>query len=703
MEETANPSFYSLTLKSSEEARLEQVFSSHCTSHQKMSLYDFLILSIEKRIVSNNCPLNKIAMIFQQAANEKANLNKSRFFFAITLLARELYPSDIAPVEPMLTQILVDPMAGSSQSNLPRQDEFTKQLFTEGIVKHLEHYHRGALKVLEVYNTLNIQNRRKTVGIEEIKNKNLGITVRNFLRYCRNSSMIPHLINIETFIECVKAFAPPADKDEKVFYDSSIVIKNYETENNYHDILPLEPVIGEPELKMYHVEFILTRIALESIKDVTEPLQKVIILFDEKLKLTAENKFGPGCNVVYGEEPLDDQSYSSAEEEDKIIADYEHKLIVAGKNLRDDKDLLEVVKVMPHIPSFDELEKMMDDDRVPQVPPRQDIVPQNPPPYSLPPTLFPLPVPPDPKNQKLAAPQRPKAGKKEETAADRLKFAPLPGSFVKNLPEVSRSQKFLPLRNDLNLYPETLSRSLCNPGIGPCLIKEIFSPPSSPPDVTTLIESVLSFQNNGVYSKALEKLDEAKKLWMDIERTTILKVEIDLFFELTRGGIYESCEKDTLALGQYAGTKLISDRLPFNHPDRALVYCGLGSVLHHLGMPDLALRCYLMARKIRERTLGGDTVDTASSYNNIAVCFNELGRHQEAFVYFELSEAILDALLGPNHPRTLTVRQNIERVKRQSILSFPEYQVLWSKQMIDPFPKGGKKKKGKKGKKGKKK
>lgn len=702
MEETANPSFYSLTLKSSEEARLEQVFSSHCTSHQKMSLYDFLILSIEKRIVSNNCPLNKICLIFQQAASEKENLNKSRFFFAITLLARELYPNELAPVEPMLTQILVDPMAGSSQSNLPRQDEITKQLFTESIVKRLENYHKGILKILEVYNTLNIQNRRKTIGIEEIKNKNLGITVRNFLRYCRISLLIPHLINIETFIDCVKAFAPPADKDEKSFYDSSILIKNYETETNFLDVLPLEPVAGEPELKMYNIEFILSRIAFESNKDVTEPLQKVLILFDEKLKLNAEHRYGPGCNIVYGEEPVDDQSYSSAEEEEKIIADYEHKLIVAGKNLRDDKDLLDVIRIKPVIPTFDEIEKMMDDDRVPQVPPRQEVVQQNPPPYALPPTLFALPVPPDPKNVKPALPPKPKGGKKEETAADRLKFAPLPGSYVKKLPEVSRSQKFLPLRNESNLYPETLARSLCNPGIGPCLIKEIFSPPFSPPEVTTLIESVLSFQNNGVYSKALEKLDEAKKRWLEIERTTFLKTEIELFFELTRGAIYESCEKDPLALGQYYGTKLVSDKLPFNHPDRALVYSGMGSVLHHLGMPDLSLRCYLMARKIRERTLGGDTVDTASSYNNIAVCFNELGRFQESMVYFELSEAILDTLLGPNHPRTLTVRQNIERVKRQAVLTFPEYQVLWSKQMVDPFPKGGKKKKSKKGKKGKK-
>ena len=73
-----------------------------------------------------------------------------------------------------------------------------------------------------------------------------------------------------------------------------------------------------------------------------------------------------------------------------------------------------------------------------------------------------------------------------------------------------------------------------------------------------------------------------------------------------------------------------------------------------------------------------------------------LGRYQESFAYFELSEAIFLMMLGPHHPRTLTVKQNINKVKRQNLLTTPDFKLLWSKQMINPNPKPKKKGKGKK-------
>ena len=116
----------------------------------------------------------------------------------------------------------------------------------------------------------------------------------------------------------------------------------------------------------------------------------------------------------------------------------------------------------------------------------------------------------------------------------------------------------------------------------------------------------------------------------------------------------------------------------------------------HLGHYALALRSYLMAKKIRERCIGGDTVETATVYNNLGACMYFLGRYQEAFAYFELSEAIFLMILGPSHARTLTAKQNIEKVKRQNLLTTPEFKVLWTKQFKDPNPRPKKKGKGKK-------
>lgn len=95
-------------------------------------------------------------------------------------------------------------------------------------------------------------------------------------------------------------------------------------------------------------------------------------------------------------------------------------------------------------------------------------------------------------------------------------------------------------------------------------------------------------------------------------------------------------------------------KLPYNHPDIAFAFCGLGSVLYHMEEPAWALRLYLKAREIREKTLGGDTVDTATIYNNLGCCMFMLERNEEAKAYFELSNAILECELGPNHERTLT-------------------------------------------------
>jgi len=42
----------------------------------------------------------------------------------------------------------------------------------------------------------------------------------------------------------------------------------------------------------------------------------------------------------------------------------------------------------------------------------------------------------------------------------------------------------------------------------------------------------------------------------------------------------------------------------------------------------------LKARKIREERLGGDTVDTATVYNNLGCCMYLLERNQECKAYF---------------------------------------------------------------------
>ena len=114
---------------------------------------------------------------------------------------------------------------------------------------------------------------------------------------------------------------------------------------------------------------------------------------------------------------------------------------------------------------------------------------------------------------------------------------------------------------------------------------------------------------------------------------------------MSLGSVYESGGKDEIAISCYMEA-LTDVQLPYNHPDAAFPYCGLGSVFYHVDEPVWALRCFLKAREIREERLGGDTVDTATVYNNLGCCMYMLERFQEARAYHELSNAIMEAELG---------------------------------------------------------
>jgi tetratricopeptide (TPR) repeat protein len=124
-----------------------------------------------------------------------------------------------------------------------------------------------------------------------------------------------------------------------------------------------------------------------------------------------------------------------------------------------------------------------------------------------------------------------------------------------------------------------------------------------------------------------------------------LKKEEEMFFHLSIGSVYESAGKDDLALNSYLKAKEI--KLPINHPDLSFPFCGMGSVLFHMEEPAWALRLYLKSREVREKTIGGDTVDTATVYNNLGCCMFMLERNMEAKAYFELANAILECELGP--------------------------------------------------------
>src|SRR5574343_254723 len=114
---------YNVTLKKSEETRLDQVFMEHCDDAYQIHLQQFLILAFKKGLVGNSCPLHAILNVFNQAADKGGTISKNRFYFAINLLARLLYPEHPAPIDGMLTAMLAEKEGSAGKT--PIQDELT--------------------------------------------------------------------------------------------------------------------------------------------------------------------------------------------------------------------------------------------------------------------------------------------------------------------------------------------------------------------------------------------------------------------------------------------------------------------------------------------------------------------------------------------------------------------------------------------------
>lgn len=70
---------------------------------------------------------------------------------------------------------------------------------------------------------------------------------------------------------------------------------------------------------------------------------------------------------------------------------------------------------------------------------------------------------------------------------------------------------------------------------------------------------------------------------------------------------------------------------------------------------------------IREQSIGPDSADTASTYNNLACALIKLERSTEAFKLLKLAEAIFQRELGMHHERTLTVKRNIGKALKSGL------------------------------------
>ncbi len=177
-----------------------------------------------------------------------------------------------------------------------------------------------------------------------------------------------------------------------------------------------------------------------------------------------------------------------------------------------------------------------------------------------------------------------------------------------------------------------------------------------------LVVKSLEDRVEGKYETAIKRLEKSQEY---IEKNdNQINLQIDLYFNLSFGSLYETLGYDLVALKYYEKSFHNTEKLIHLDPDSALVYCFLGEFFVKIQEFNWALRAYLKAKNVREYTIGGDTPDTASIYNNLGVVSYCLESYLPAIGYFKLAYEINKEMLGLTHPRTMIIKSNITKMSQ---------------------------------------
>ncbi|WP_333803344.1 tetratricopeptide repeat protein, partial [Sulfurospirillum sp.] len=163
------------------------------------------------------------------------------------------------------------------------------------------------------------------------------------------------------------------------------------------------------------------------------------------------------------------------------------------------------------------------------------------------------------------------------------------------------------------------------------------------------------------YAKALTIQNESKKRKENMKEPNDEAYLAKSYAIL--GVIYDSKGNYDKALEWYEKALKIREKvLGSNHPDSATTYNNIAGVYHSKGIYDKALKWYEKALEIREKVLGLNHPSTATTYNEIARVYHSKGIYDKALEWYEKALEINEKVLGSNHPDTATTYNNIALV-----------------------------------------
>jgi tetratricopeptide (TPR) repeat protein len=101
--------------------------------------------------------------------------------------------------------------------------------------------------------------------------------------------------------------------------------------------------------------------------------------------------------------------------------------------------------------------------------------------------------------------------------------------------------------------------------------------------------------------------------------------------------------------------KLLGDE----HPDVATSFNNLAALYRSQGRYSEAEPLYQQALALRQKLLGDEHPDVATSFNNLAGLYESQGRYSEAEPLYQQALALRQKLLGDEHPAVATSFNNL--------------------------------------------
>jgi tetratricopeptide (TPR) repeat protein len=82
-----------------------------------------------------------------------------------------------------------------------------------------------------------------------------------------------------------------------------------------------------------------------------------------------------------------------------------------------------------------------------------------------------------------------------------------------------------------------------------------------------------------------------------------------------------------------------------------------------MGAYEKAEPLYLKALKIREKVLGEEHPDTATSYNNLAVFYYGQGDFERAYEFMKKAVDVRSKVLPSNHPHLISSKKGLKIIE----------------------------------------